>query len=431
MEEDPFSQLLRQHFMKVSECLENHVNFDKLTRYSLSSSSEKVIDNTEYGFPELEYRFEKSEDKTTSNFNISSLRDSQSVIVEEEIDIDITEKNITDPTILSVVDSIKEPEAKIMDNENEISLYDKFRTAPIHEKSESPTLSMYDFDESEACSLHSIPTVRKIETSKKFIHSGSAPILNGSMSSSEDQIVLSISNFDDLDDGIVHSTIFDSVHSNEFLKSSENERSFEDELEQYKKDIKVEKAIKSLSVNDTVPRVHGQSKHNIITCDSCSKALKREKPMDETRLPIFDEFSDHTRTFGSDIVQPPPNFANTAEYLKYLLEDSNTTVYHGLMNSKSSSNFDLSQHKFNPIMDDDMIESVLTKFMKSQLNIGKSNNPSYPESLRFGKENGRNVEIPSAKTKFESRRYVKMNHLEIQKELTRRIEDMYKAGDGN
>ncbi|XP_044745985.1 uncharacterized protein LOC123307657 [Coccinella septempunctata] len=411
MAEDPVVNLLRQHFKKVNECLRDKKNFDILTRFSFRSTCDKAIDDTDF-YTDDEYvnpEFEMSQRRPGKSFPEvprqildTSIEEIESEEFQAETDFDgssIGRRSVSEATS-SVYNTTFEDADQREENEVQYPVipYRKPSRKSLLERPQTPMLEMYDSEEESEYYEYSDPTPRKMEGSQKFILY-------------PEQLQAGDLNFAGKNEELSHETTVerpemlgilprkeDTKEKCRIPTPEENERAFNEELEMYKRDIKLEQTIRSdKNFHDRSLEIHPPT-------SSCSQCTKSIRGLDE-RSRIFEIDS----SSGLDANEKVP------EYLKNYFEEAKTNVCRksSECHRESSEKCNFGSPYVESSVDNDLLELVYEKIF--------SNTSSKHEGLNspaFEKAN------------IADNNYFTMNHLEIQKEMMKRIEDMYKPGDG-
>ncbi|XP_045476688.1 uncharacterized protein LOC123682211 [Harmonia axyridis] len=405
MAEDPVVNLLREHFKKVHECLQDKKNFDILTRFSFRSTSDKSIGDTddEYTNPEFELSQRTPEKCLNIAFRPITEAPVESFDSEEfQTDTNFEECNTEKQSDSDACSSMLTSE---LDDYKQESIKSSRKT--LLERPETPMLEMSDFeDENE----FSVEKPKRMEYSRKFIHYPEQLIqtddLNISTETTESNQETKMDRSEFLD---ILPKRDEPERKLNILTPEDNDSAFREELEMYKRDIKMEKTIKSLSYNNENLNLQTTSKihHPSFSYDQCMKNVIHGHKTERMKEPR--DFNLHN-SFTLDV----PQNREVPEYLKDYFEETKTNVCRKSseygQDDKKRSNLD--NYRAESSVDNEILNLVKERIL---------GNPS----LNDEKDSSHFDNLKSSEEKF-----VAMNHFEIQQQMLKRIEDMYKPGDG-
>ncbi|KAL3288701.1 hypothetical protein HHI36_003136 [Cryptolaemus montrouzieri] len=423
MQEDPIMLLLKKHFQKVNQCLENEKNFDILTRFSFKSLTCKMNDTLKiqngdvYTNPEMEFAQKVPESNLVGNkmiFPTTALKDNDSEVIQKEIDLEMEDSTSSNKSSVSDLMEAKIYENPLRDENFQFS-EENFRNS-FNNKPETPILSMLDTDE-ENIEIDS-PFPQKIARSHKFIHTVQ-PFLESDENHPKEYNAFN-------EEGLVPRIDSIATKSKKSILDLD-EGIFEQELEEYKKDIKLEKAIKSLSVDGLVPRQHTPPKSNTQSSSYQSYFRELNNPRKNLLNELQPEYEIDLRTEATLMKEP-----NTPDYLKSFFTNSSTNICR--RDSKHCSySFDSSQQNIPELgrtdVDEEMQDFVFEKIFKNESNDSSSRISTVAKKIE--NTTAVNSRPPADTMNFGTKNYILMNHFEIQKEMAKRIEDMFKSGDGD
>lgn len=175
MAEDPVLNLLRQHFMRVNECLKDKKNFDILTKFRFKSTCDKAIDDTDFDTDDeyLNPEFELSHRSPGKSFSAIIKQLPETLVEEieseefqaetdfEEYDnerLSITEE--TSSLYNTTFDDVEQP------NENDEQYQRKPSRKSLLERPQTPIFEIYDSE--DECEYYDT-NPKKMEGSQKFI----------------------------------------------------------------------------------------------------------------------------------------------------------------------------------------------------------------------------------------------------------------------